>query len=283
MGYDMESIPQEDRRRPRLKQLSGKVAIVTGARRGIGEGAARLLAERGAQVLAVDVADAPHEAAEKNRKAGPSVTALRMDVTRSDEVNRSVQAILSKFGRIDILVNNAGIYPRSDLVHMSDEFMRRMFDVNVFGMFRCARAVLPAMMKQRYGKIVNVSSVTGPFVADASGGQTAYAATKAAVWGFTVALALEVAQYGINVNCICPGHIDTPGGREQTSDPEYPDKEVEALGRTVPMGRLGTPQEVGELVAFLVSDDSRYLTGTRIVIDGGNTLQETYRGPYSPR
>jgi len=279
----MESIPQEDRRRPRLKQLSGKVAIVTGARRGIGEGAARLLAERGAQVLAVDVADAPHEAAEKNRKAGPSVAALKMDVTRSDDVNRSVQAILSKFGRIDILVNNAGIYPRSDLVHMSDEFMRRMFDVNVFGMFRCARAVLPAMMKQRYGKIVNVSSVTGPIVADASGGQTAYAATKAAVWGFTVALALEVAQYGINVNCICPGHIDTPGGIEQTSDPEYPDKEVEALGRTVPMGRLGTPEEVGELIAFLVSDDSRYLTGTRIVIDGGNTLQETYRGPYSPR
>lgn len=194
-----------------------------------------------------------------------------------------VQEVLSRFGRIDILVNNAGIYPRSNLVDMSDEFLRHMFDVNVFGMFRCARAVLPAMMGQRYGKIVNMSSVTGVMVGDASGGQTAYAATKAAVSGFTTALALEVAQYGINVNCICPGHIDTPGGREQTSEPGYPDRDVEALGPTIPMCRLGTPEEVGQLVAFLVSDESRYLTGTHIVIDGGNILQETYRGPYTAK
>jgi len=204
-----------------------------------------------------------------------------MDVTRADQVNDVVQELLSRFGRIDILVNNAGIYPRSNLVDMSDEFLRQMFDVNVFGMFRCARAVLPVMMRQRYGKIVNMSSVTGPMVADASGGQTAYGATKAAVLGFTVALALEVAQYGINVNCICPGHIDTPGGREQTLERGYTDESMEALGRTIPVCRLGTPEEVGELVAFLASDESSYLTGTHIVIDGGNILQETYRGPYS--
>lgn len=242
-----------------------------------------MLAQHGAQVVLTDVADDVHDTAEKNRKDGLDAVAFKMDVTRADQVNHVVQEVLSKFHRIDVLVNNAGIYPRSNLVDMSDEFLREMFDVNVFGMFRCARAVLPVMMKQRYGKIVNMSSVTGPMVADPSGGQTAYAATKAAVLGFTTALALEVAQYGINVNCVCPGHIDTPGGREQTSEPGYPDESMEALGRTIPICRLGTPEEVGELVAFLASDDSSYLTGTHIVIDGGNILQETYRGPYTPQ
>jgi len=242
-----------------------------------------VLAQHGAQVVLTDVADDVHDTAEKNRKDGLDAVAFKMDVTRADQVNHVVQEVLSKFHRIDVLVNNAGIYPRSNLVDMSDEFLREMFDVNVFGMFRCARAVLPVMMKQRYGKIVNMSSVTGPMVADPSGGQTAYAATKAAVLGFTTALALEVAQYGINVNCVCPGHIDTPGGREQTSEPGYPDESMEALGRTIPICRLGTPEEVGELVAFLASDDSSYLTGTHIVIDGGNILQETYRGPYTPQ
>jgi len=242
-----------------------------------------VLAQHGAQAVLTDVADGVHDTAEKNRNDGLNATAFKMDVTRTNQVDQMVQEVLSKFDRIDILVNNAGIYPRSNLVDMSDEFLREMFDVNVFGMFRCARAVLPAMMKQRYGKIVNMSSVTGPMVADASGGQTAYASTKAAVLGFTKALALEVAQYGINVNCICPGHIDTPGGREQTSEPGYPDESMEALGRTIPMCRVGTAEEVGELVAFLASDESSYLTGTHVVIDGGNILQETYRGPHTPQ
>jgi NAD(P)-dependent dehydrogenase (short-subunit alcohol dehydrogenase family) len=259
------------------------VAIVTGAWRGIGAATARVLAQHGAQVVLTDVADGVHEAAEENRKDGLNAVAFKMDVTQTDQVDHVVQEVLSKFHRIDILVNNAGMYPRSNLVDMSDEFLRQMFDVNVFGMFRCARAVLPVMMKQRYGKIVNMSSVTGPMVADASGGQTAYAATKAALLGFTTSLALELAQYGINVNCICPGHIDTPGGRDQTSRTGYPDESMEALGRTIPMCRLGTPEEVGELVAFLACDESSYVTGTHIVIDGGNILQETYRGPYTPQ
>jgi hypothetical protein len=266
-----------------LKKLSDKVAIVTGAWRGIGAATAKVLAQHGAQVVLTDVADGVHETAEKNRQNGLNAIAFKTDVTRTDQVNQMVQEVLGRFRRIDVLVNNAGIYPRSNLIDMSDEFLREMFDVNVFGTFRCARAVLPVMMKQRYGKIVNMSSVTGPMVADASGGQTAYAATKAAVLGFTVALALEVAQYGVNVNCICPGSIDTPGGRDQTREPGYPDESMEALGRTIPMCRLGTAEEVGELVAFLASDESSYLTGTHIVIDGGNILQETYRGPYSPR
>ena len=265
-----------------MNKLTNKVAIVTGAWRGIGAGIAQVLAREGAKVILTDLSEAVQETAQEISNAGHSAIAFKMNVSDTDQVNRVVQEAWTKFGRVDILVNNAGIYPRCNLIDMSDVFLRTMFDVNVYGMFRCARAVLPIMMKQRYGKMVNMSSVTGPFVADPTGRQTAYAASKAAVLGFTTALALEVAQYGVNVNCICPGHIDTPGGREQTSEPGYPDKDVERLGSTIPMCRLGTPEEVGELVAFLASDESKYLTGRHIVIDGGNIIQETYRGPYTP-
>ena len=263
-----------------MNRLLDRVALVTGAWRGIGAGVARTLASEGAKVILTDIAETVQETAREISNAGLNATAFKMDVTQTDQVNHVTQQALAKFGRIDILVNNAGIYPRSNLVDMPDEFLRRMFEINVFGAFRCTRAVLPTMMKKKYGKIVSLSSVTGPFVSDATGGQTAYAASKAAIIGFTRALALEVAQFGINVNCICPGYIDTPGGREQTSEPDHPDKSVEELGRTVPLCRLGTTEEVGELVAFLASDESKYLTGTDIVIDGGNIIQETYRGPY---
>ena len=264
-----------------MNGLADRVAIVTGAWRGIGAGIAKVLAENGAHVILTDVSDAVEETAQRISRAGLNAIAFKMDVTSTEQVDHVVKQALTKFGTVDILVNNAGIYPRCDLANMSDDFLREMFDVNVFGMFRCSRAVLPTMKKQKYGKIVNMSSVTGPMVGDPTGGQTAYAATKAAVLGFTVALALEVAQYGINVNCICPGHIDTPGGKDQTLEPGFPDKSMEELGHTIPFCRVGRPEEVGDLVAFLVSDESKYLTGTNIVIDGGNILQETYRGPYT--
>lgn len=266
-----------------MNKLADRVAIVTGAQQGIGAGIARALAKHGARVIFTDVSNAVSKTAEEITKTGQQALAIKMDVTSTTEVNNVVSQVLTQFGRIDILVNNAGIYPRCNLTDMTDEFLRKIFEVNVFGTFRCTRAVLPTMMKQRYGKIVNVSSVTGPLVADPTGGQTSYAATKAAVWGFTTALALEVAQYGINVNAVCPGHVDTPGGRNQATETGFPDTSLEELGRTVPMGRLGTPEEIGELVVFLVSDESRYMTGTHLVIDGGNSIQETYRGPYSQK
>jgi NAD(P)-dependent dehydrogenase (short-subunit alcohol dehydrogenase family) len=266
-----------------MGKLAGRVAIVTGARQGIGAGIAKVLARHDAHVVLTDASDSVTTTAQGLSKDGLHASAYSMDVTNGQQVSHVVKQVMDELGRIDILVNNAGIYPRCDLLEMSDDFLRKMFDVNVFGTFRCSRAVLPTMMKQRYGKIVNLSSVTGPLVAEPRGGQTAYASTKAAVWGFTVALALEVAQYGINVNCVCPGNIDTPGGRNQTLDPNFPDKSLEELGRTIPMCRVGTPEEVGDLVAFLVSDESKYLTGTHVIIDGGNIIQETHRGPYSPK
>jgi hypothetical protein len=259
-----------------MSKLNGRVAIITGARRGIGAGIARVMAEYGASVVATDVAIEVEATAEDIRKKGLDAVAYKMDVTSPGEVNKVVQQVLDKFGKIEILVNNAGIYPAQYLTDMSDAFLLRLFDINVFGVFRCTRAVLPTMIKQRYGKIVNMSSVTGPLVSE--GGQTAYSASKAAVWGFTTSLALEVAQYGLNVNSICPSYVDTEGAREPG-----PDKSTEDLGKTIPFGRKGTSEEIGELAAFLASDESRYITGTHVVIDGGNIIQETYRGPYTQR
>lgn len=265
-------------------KLEDRVALVTGAARGIGAGIARVLAENGANVILTDLLEEVAQTASVLRGQGYVAQSYKMNVRDSHQVDGVVSEVVEKFRKLDILVNNAGIYPRRDLVEMSDEFLQKMFDVNVFGMFRCTRAVLPGMLQRKYGKILNMSSVTGPFVADASGGQTAYASTKAAVWGFTTALALETAQYGINVNCICPGHIDTPGGQEQTkSNAGFPDRTLIELGQTVPQGRMGRPEEVGRLALFLVSDDAAYITGTQVVIDGGNIIQETYRGPYIPK
>jgi len=268
-----------------VDRLRDRIALVTGARQGIGAGVSRVLARHGATVVLTDVHSGVEETAEEIRGEGYRTVSHRMDVTRSDEVERVVNLVLEDHGRVDILVNNAGIYPRRSLVEMDDVFLERMFDINVFGMFRCSRAVLPGMMERRYGKIVNVSSVTGPMVGSPAGGQTAYGATKAAVVGFTKALALEVAQHGINVNCILPGYIHSPSAHGLRGAINGTDSEeaMREFGLKIPVGRQGTPEEVGKLVLFLVSDESSYLTGSEIVIDGGNILQEEYLGPYRPK
>ena len=268
-----------------MSRLEGRIALVTGAAQGIGAGISKVLAANGAYVVLTDVSDAVEATAREIREAGYEATHSRMDVTKAEDVTSAVEGVLGEVGRIDILVNNAGIYPRRRLVEMPEDFLIRMFDINVFGMFRCTKAVLPSMMERRHGKIINMSSVTGPMVGTPAGGQTAYGSTKAAVIGFTKALALEVAQYGINVNCVMPGYIYSPGafglrGSKEAGDVEEKMKE---FGYRVPMGRQGTPEEVGDLVLFLASDESKYITGTSIVIDGGNTLQEEFLGPYKPK
>jgi NAD(P)-dependent dehydrogenase (short-subunit alcohol dehydrogenase family) len=152
-------------------------------------------------------------------------------------------------------------------------------------MFRCAKVVLPIMMQNRYGKIINMSSVTGPLVGTPAGGQTAYGASKAAVIGFTKTLALEVAQYGINVNAVLPGYIYSQSAFSLRGSKSEKDVEeaMREFGLKVPMGRQGTPEDVGNLVAFLASDESSYISGAEIVIDGTNILQEEFLGPYSPK
>ena len=261
-----------------MKRLEGKNAVVTGAMQGIGAGISKVLAEHGAHVILTDISDKVKETAEN---IGHGASWKIMDVTDPDQVN----LVFAEIGRVDILVNNAGIYPRKKLVEMDETFMKRIFDINVFGMFRCSKAVLPSMMERRYGKIISMSSVTGPMVGAPGGGQTGYGATKAAVVGFTKALALETAQYGINVNTILPGYIYSPSafGLRGSVDNADSEKAMTEFGYKIPLGRQGSPDDIGNLVLFLASDESNYLTGSEIVIDGGNTLQEEYLGPYKPK
>jgi len=266
-------------------RLEGRVAVVTGAMQGIGAGISRVLARNGATVVLTDVSPRVEEMAQAITAEGHRAEHAVMDVTKPEQVVEVMSEIERRHGRVDILVNNAGIYPRRRLVEMDEEFLHRMFEINVFGMFRCAKAVLPGMTERGYGKIVNMSSVTGPLVGAPSGGQTAYGSTKAAVVGFTKALALETAQSGINVNCILPGYIHSPsayGLRGSTGDRDAEEK-MREFGYKIPVGRQGTPEDVGSLVLFLASDESSYLTGSEIVIDGGNILQEEYLGPYKPK
>jgi NAD(P)-dependent dehydrogenase (short-subunit alcohol dehydrogenase family) len=263
-----------------MSRLEGKVAVVTGAMQGIGAGISTVLAGNGAHVVLTDISDKVSETAEIIEG---STSSKVMDVTNPEQVSKVFEEIIKEHGRVDILVNNAGIYPRKKLVEMDEKYMQMMFNINVFGMFRCSKAVLPSMMENKYGKIINMSSVTGPMVGAPIGGQTAYGATKAAAIGFTKALALETAQYGINVNTILPGYIHSPSAFGLRGAEEDAEKAMREFGYKIPMGRQGTPEDIGKLVLFLASDESSYMTGSEIVIDGGNILQEEYFGPYKPK
>ena len=257
-----------------MGRLEDKVAMVTGSSRGIGEGIARVMAREGAVVVLTARGNRVHDTAKDIRDKGYKAVSFKMDITNPDEVNSVVQKVLKQFGKIDILVNNAGVLKLAALVDMEDEVRDKMIDVNIKGTFTITKAVLPSMLKRKYGRIINLSSMTGTLVAAV--GECAYAATKAAIWGFTRALAFEVVKEGITVNAICPGTIETDMVRKvaMETNPDDPQSVIDDLARRIPMGRLGTIEELGELVAFLASDESKYITGTPILIDGGSTLPE---------
>lgn len=233
------------------------------------------MAREGATVVLTDVLDKVHDTMKDIKDHGYKVISFKMDVTKSADVNQVVQKVLEQFGKVDILVNNAGISEHVRFIDMTEELWDETFEVNIKGVFRCTKAVLPSMIKRKYGKIINISSVTGPLVVDI--GLAAYASAKGAVWAFTRALALEVAKYGINVNAVCPGTFDTELVRKSVAraDPKHLESVIEQMTKEIPMGRLGRPEEIGEVVAFLASDKSRYMTGTPVIIDGGSTLPES--------
>jgi NAD(P)-dependent dehydrogenase (short-subunit alcohol dehydrogenase family) len=256
-------------------KIDGKVAVVTGAAMGNGEGIAKVLAKHGAHVVLWDISEKVFDTAESLKSKSYKSTAAKVDVTDFEACRKAADNVIAKRGRIDILCNNAGVIRLANFLEMSDEVRDFHFDVNIKGVWNCTKAILPNMVRNTYGKIVNMSSVTGPMVADE--GETAYATTKAALWGFTKALAREVAKYGITVNAICPGYILTPMAEQiaKDSDPQNPKAVIEGIASGVPLGRLGNILEIGELAAFLCSDESAYITGTQVVIDGGSTLPET--------
>jgi len=248
-------------------RLNGRVALLFGGAQGIGEGIAERLLGEGAQLVLVD-RDPAAGAATARRLAGPGQCVFQPgDVAREDDVGAAVAAALSAFGRIDILVQNAGIFPWHLIEDISVAEWDEVCAVNLRGTFLAARACLDPMRTRHYGRMVFTSSITGPRVT--SPGHGHYSATKAGINGFIKAAALEFAAYGITVNGVEPGNIVTQGLKAGRS-PEF----IEAMRSSVPLGRLGTPRDVANAVLFLASDDAEYVTGTTIVVDGGQTLPE---------
>ena len=258
-----------------MRKLENKVAFVTGCAGGNGLGTVKNFVRYGAKVIMTDIKDGLFAAAEELQKEGYDVLPIKMDVTDLSQVKAAVEKGIAKYGRIDVLVNNAGVSILSKYLETPQSLIDLHFNVNLFGSMNCCTAILPYMVKQNYGRIVNISSVTGPYVSDE--GEIIYGITKAGVIGLTKGLALEFAKHNITANAVCPGYIRTPmveGAAKQTN-PEDPESVMAGIAKTVPLQRLGTPLEIGELCAFLGSDESAYITGIDVTIDGGAALPET--------
>jgi len=241
--------------------LSGKVALVTGAGRGIGKAIALKLACDRATVAVNDIALANAEAvvSEIQAKDGSGL-ALAADVSSVADVTRMVDAAISAYGHIDILVNNAGVTRDQLLLRMTDEDWDSVLNIDLKSVFLCTRAVLKHMLKERRGHIISIASIVGLM---GNPGQANYAAAKAGIVGFTRSVAKEVAARGITVNAIAPGFIET----DMTA--KLSEKQRQDLLARIPLGYLGSPQDVAEAVAFLASDEARYITGQVLTLDGG--------------
>ncbi len=258
-----------------MRKLEGKVAIITGASKGIGEGISRVFAKYGAKLVLAARSERVLAFAKELTAEGYEAIGVQTDVRDTSSTNALVEAAVMQYGTIDILVNNAGVCILGDLLACSDDDRDYHIDINIKGVWNVTKAAVPYMIEKKEGRIVIMSSVTGDMVADP--GEAAYATTKAALVGFTKAMARELAVYNITVNAICPGYVRTPlvEGMAAQSCPENPESVIDEIASSVPLKRLAQPDEIGELAAFLSCYESSYITGAQIVIDGGSTLPET--------
>lgn len=251
-----------------MGRLEGRVALITGGSRGIGRGICSAFAREGADVVVNYVSDerSANEVVEICRAMGRRAMAVRADVADSGQVNRMVEQALAEFGRLDILVNNAGLQVWIPALEMDEATWQRTIDVDLTGTFLCAQAVARHMVARGGGgKVINVSSIQAERVVPP---HVNYAAAKGGVTLLTRALAVEWAKYKINVNCIGPGAIDTDMNAEAFSKPEV----VERVCRTTPWGRIGTAEDCAHVAVFLASDESEFITGQTIFVDGGRML-----------
>lgn len=249
--------------------LENKVAVVTGGAMGNGLGIVKVFLKEGVKVAILDYSD---ELENTLKTLKGKVYGYKVDIREKDAVEQVINDIHQKLGNIDILVNNAGVCMLKPFEQMDDELRDFHFDINIKGTWNVTKAVLPYMEK---GSIINLSSVTGPMVADP--GEVAYATTKSAVLGFTKSLAAELADRNIRVNAIMPGYILTPMVEKMAkiTNPENPNSVIEDIASAIPFKRMGTIEEIGDLAAYLASDRSSYITGQTVVIDGASTLPET--------
>ncbi len=247
--------------------LAGKVAIVTGAAQGIGRAIAETLADNGASLGLVDLqAEAIDELAAELHGKSQNAVAVSTDVSSRAAVRQMVERMVAAFGTVHILVNNAGVLRNSPVMEMPESEWDLVVDVCLKGAFLCSQAVLPIMVANRYGKIVNISSLAARSTSVLGG--AAYTSAKAGLLGFSRHLAREVAPYGINVNAICPGATDTPMTRGGVRDAGH----FNEVGQAVPLGRWGLPQEQANAVLFLVSDAASFITGATLDVNGGQIM-----------
>ncbi|CEQ27904.1 3-oxoacyl-[acyl-carrier-protein] reductase [Paraclostridium sordellii] len=246
--------------------LNGKVALITGGSRGIGKAIAIKLASYKANIVINYTSNKEHalKVKEEIESYGVKSIVIKCDVSKSDEVNNMIEEVVKEFGQIDILVNNAGITRDGLLMRMKEEDFDSVIDINLKGVFNCTKSATKYMMKKRYGKIINISSVVGLI---GNAGQANYCASKAGVIGLTKSSARELASRNINVNAIAPGFIDT----DMTS--VLNENLKETMLKNIPQNRFGSPEDVANLVSFLASDMSSYITGQIINVDGGMVMQ----------
>ena len=248
-----------------MRGLAGKVAFVTGAGRGMGRAMAERLAAEGAVVAVTDIdKDAAAAVAEP---LGSGAVAVHLDVTDALSVATAVEETTAALGPIDILVNNAGWDRLAPFVDTDEDLWDRLIAINLKGVLHTCRTVVPRMTERRTGRIVNISSDAGRV---GSTGEAVYSATKAGIIGFTKTLAREVAKQGVTANVVCPGPTDTPLLSEMIGAGN--DKLITALQRSIPLGRLGRPEEIAAAVAFLASEDAAFITGQTLSVSGGLTM-----------
>jgi len=244
--------------------LNGKVSIVTGAARGLGQAIALELARKGSEMVVCDVNLEVKKVAEEIGAAGRRAIAMKVDVTKAPEVTQMVDRAIKEFKRIDILVNNAGICQVVTIEQMTEQDWDRVMAVNVKGVFLCSKAVMGTMKRQRSGRIVNMGSIAGKLGGIVTGAN--YSVSKAGVICFTKALAREMAPYGVTVNAVAPGVIETDMTHGITGG------DFSNYLRTIPLGTIGSAQDVAYAVGFLVSDEARYITGEILDVNGGQLM-----------
>ena len=245
--------------------LDGKIAVITGGSRGIGKAIAMKLARLGANIVVnyTSSANQAEEVVESIKNMGREAIAIKANVANFEEVQNFIAQAEEKFGKIDILINNAGVTKDKLLIKMNEDDWDKVIEVNLKGTYNCTKAVSRKMMKQRSGKIVNVASVVG---INGNAGQSNYAASKAGIIGFTKSIAKELGVRGINVNAVAPGFIQT------NMTDVLSDEVKDQIMSQIPMKKLGTPEDVANTIAFLCSDEAKYITGQVINIDGGMVM-----------